>query len=224
MKRSLFALILFLGIIFLTACSQVAIKNIQIDENTIPQNVIASELEINDIVLIINKTDGTTQRINLNESMISSTDLEKLTNAGSQTITIKYSDFETTFTINLVDNVLSTKLASIYQLGFNSSNITVTYEEWLESIKGPKGIDGREVTFQVVNNVIKWQYVGDSSWSDLLDLTSITQSNQTIEINVSGDNIMWKYSDEMEWKVLFSLDSVKGSDGINGENGKNGEN
>jgi uncharacterized repeat protein (TIGR02543 family) len=65
---------------------------------------------------------------------------------------------------------LSEQLAYIYNLAVESGEFTGTYEEWLESIKGE---DGREVTFRVQNEILQWQYVGDSIWIDLFDFSTM---------------------------------------------------
>ena len=45
---------------------------------------------------------------------------------------------------------------------------TGTYEEWLASIKGEAGADGREVELSVSDTCIQWRYKGESKWKDLV--------------------------------------------------------
>jgi|GEM_PF-871341 len=87
---------------------------------------------------------------------------------------------------------LEMQLNLIYSLGFTSGDIDTSYEEWLDSIKGADGIpgtDGKEVTFRIDDNAIQWQYVGDSSWTDLVSFSDMTGFDSADELTTELDMI-----------------------------------
>jgi hypothetical protein len=106
---------------------------------------------------------------------------------------------------------------AIYELAVSNANYDGTYEEWLESVKGPKGDtgdDGKEIYLQVSDGYIQWQYLGDTEWSNLVDLVSLTGSDgQEVLFQVSNDFIQWKYTDSLTWTNLIALDYITGADG-----------
>ena len=60
----------------------------------------------------------------------------------------------------------------IYELALKSG-YTGTYEEWLESIKGAPGRDGREIELDIKDNYIVWRYKGDSNWIQLKNVNDL---------------------------------------------------
>lgn len=87
---------------------------------------------------------------------------------------------------------LEVQLRSLYELALESSSFTGTYDDWLETVRGPQGLpgeDGKSVYLRMDGVTIQWQHNGDDTWNDLFDL-SILQGNDgetpTIEINNDG--------------------------------------
>ncbi len=72
---------------------------------------------------------------------------------------------------------LTKQLKMIYNLALDAETFNGTYEEWLETVRGPQGADGKEVLFQASDGYIKWQYAGDSSWVNLVSLETLTGAN-----------------------------------------------
>lgn len=68
---------------------------------------------------------------------------------------------------------------AIYSLFLATTEEVVSFEDWLESVKGEDGIDGvdgtdgRESEFRVSDTHIQWRYVGATTWNNLLSLASI---------------------------------------------------
>jgi hypothetical protein len=106
---------------------------------------------------------------------------------------------------------------AIYELAVSNANYSGTYEEWLESVKGPKGEngdDGRDISLQVSDGFIQWQYNGDTSWTNLIDLISLTGVNgKEVVFQVSDGYIQWQYADTMAWTNLISLEQITGTNG-----------
>ncbi len=106
------------------------------------------------------------------------------------------------------------------------------------------GTNGREVTFQVTESEIQWQYVGDSDWNTLVALealrgpqgiqgeTGAAGSNGTngtngreVEIEVIDGNISWRYVAESDsaWQTIISTTALVGAQGEKGETGADGK-
>lgn len=121
---------------------------------------------------------------------------------------------------------LDSKLLELYELSVESELFTGSYEDWLETIRGPQGFpgeDGKEVVFQIQEDLILWQYIGDSTWTTLFDLSTLRgqdgapgENGQEVEFQISGNHIQWKYDSDTEWNDLVDLDSLMGSDGSDG--------
>jgi uncharacterized repeat protein (TIGR02543 family) len=96
---------------------------------------------------------------------------------------------------------LEMKLRSIYQMAVDSDSFDGTYEEWLETVRGPQGLpgeDGREIIIQISGTVLQWQYTGDTEWVDLLDLSVLAGlSIAQVDINDFGELVI-TYSDLTE--------------------------
>ena len=66
---------------------------------------------------------------------------------------------------------------AIYSLFLTTTEEFISFDEWLEQVKGEDGEDGedgRESEFRVSETHIQWRYVGETEWRDLLSLASIT--------------------------------------------------
>nr|WIF89110.1 InlB B-repeat-containing protein [Acholeplasma laidlawii] len=97
---------------------------------------------------------------------------------------------------------------------------------------GLNGIDGREVLFQVADGFIQWQYTGDSSWTNLVELTSLVGpagqdgvdgiDGKQVTFQVSEGFIQWQYVGDTTWTNLIDLQTITGADGSNGTDGADG--
>lgn len=86
--------------------------------------------------------------------------------------------FETTTVGNISQEEITTnsdylKLSHIYNLAVEADEFDGTYEEWLESVRGPQGEPGKQVLLQVNNGYIQWQYVGETTWENLIEISSL---------------------------------------------------
>ena len=81
----------------------VTIDSISVDETSIPTSILNTEVEnkLSQIKINVLKSDGSTEVITLNKSMISSDDLAKLSEEGSHTITVNYEGKTTSLTVNI---------------------------------------------------------------------------------------------------------------------------
>lgn len=104
---------------------------------------------------------------------------------------------------------------NIYSLAVNAEETELTYDEWIESIKGPQGESGKEVLLQIADGHIQWQYVGDATWTNLVELVSL--------IGPPGINGTNGTDGATGTAGTDGADGLDGTDGTNGTNGTDGE-
>ena len=105
--------------------------------------------------------------------------------------------------------------------GFNGNET-----QWLNSLKGANGAggqpgapgaDGREIALQVDGEFIKWQYSGDASWSNLIDIDSLKgaagANGRDIELQKTAAYIQWRYVGDAAWNDLVALSEITGPAG-----------
>ena len=228
-------IVLLLGIsLFLVGCNEIQsekeISSIAVDQNTLNENYDVESFDLSTIKLIISYDDGTTSIIDLSEEYLSNEDKTLLSSAGSHLITITYQGFTTTINISLINQI--SVFQQVYNLGVSSELIIdMTYEEWLESIRGEKGdqgekgepgTNGREVTFRVTSEYIQWSY-DSSEWFNLISIDLLIGSKgddgidaKQVEFRVDNQNLQWKYVDMSSWQTLFNLSTLDGNDGADG--------
>ncbi|MDD3712250.1 MAG: InlB B-repeat-containing protein [Candidatus Izemoplasmatales bacterium] len=118
------------------------------------------------------------------------------------------------------DSALTLRLKAIYNLAVEQTDFNGTYEEWLETVRGPEGItgeDGREVELQVASGYIQWRYTGSSTWNNLVSLESLRGEDgingKQVLFRVNSGYIQWQYSDDLTWNNLISVDLLIGESG-----------
>ena len=94
------------------------------------------------------------------------------------------------------------------------------------------GEDGREVELQNNGTSIQWQYVGETEWKDLVDLSDLTGADgsdgadgREVELRVDNGYIQWKYDTDPDtgWQNLIALSALEGMKGDKGDKGDPGE-
>lgn len=122
------------------------------------------------------------------------------------------------------DSELTTQLKLIYQLAVEQANFTGTYEEWLETVKGPQGIpglNGQEVMIQVASGYIQWKYEDETTWTNIISLDSLRGetglSGREVLFRVDSNYIQWQYSNDATWTNLIALSSLIGPSGSDGQ-------
>lgn len=121
----------------------------------------------------------------LTSEMLSREHLTLLSHVGQHHITIMYKGKTTTLSIHLQYNALKNQLMTIYSLAISSHSFTGTYEEWLHTVGGPLNHLNHEVLLQVSNGYIQWSYPEESTWTNLVLLSSL--------VNQDGSNAKSAY-------------------------------
>ncbi|QLY39673.1 leucine-rich repeat protein [Hujiaoplasma nucleasis] len=109
---------------------------------------------------------------------------------------------------------INERIYEIYELAVTSSAFTESYEDWLESIRGPQGLpgeNGKEVQLQVFEGYIQWQHVGDETWSNLISLLDLTGSDgREVVLRLHEGFIEWQYSGDETWLTVINLQTIIG--------------
>jgi uncharacterized repeat protein (TIGR02543 family) len=207
MRLKKFLLLFVLLFCALIGCDKTKqVVSIEVDQNTVDQPLTLAEFDLSDIVIIVTMDDGTQQRVELNENMISQADLAKLNGPGEHTITV--TAYNKTIQIRVT---ITNEMWQIFRLAQESGSITVSYEEWLASIKGD---DGKNPVFRIEAGWLQWQYQGDTSWNNLLEIATLKGSNgKDISLRVANGAIEWQHSGDANWQQLVSLATLTGANG-----------
>ncbi|HKL94986.1 MAG TPA: InlB B-repeat-containing protein, partial [Haploplasma sp.] len=229
-------LLLLFSIFTLAACQniteEVTVESIQVETSTLNPNYNVDDFDLSTISIRVTFSDGKFQIIPITESMLTEEHLSLLSNVGEHQITITYQGKSTTINLNLQYDSLKTQLMTLYTLSTTSGSFSGTYEEWLETVRGPQGNPGREVLFQVAGGYIQWQYTGDTTWTNLVELTSLVGpagqdgvdgiNGKQVTFQVSEGFIQWQYVGDTTWTNLIDLQTITGADGSNGTDGADG--
>lgn len=155
-----------------------------IDTTLLPTINTVDSFEISEIRIRIN-TDGVITYVNVNEGMISKVDLDKLSSAGTHTITIKYGDFTGTVTVTLVDN------STVNPTGTFSSNMA-----YYSSANGKAGNELKLALRTIISQVTHRE-----TYDDLKSDTILTDTDPN-----NSKNIILFYSQK---SVKGTWDSAK---------------
>ena len=124
------------------------------------------------------------------------------------------------------DDELTLQLKSIYSLAIQVNAFQGTYEDWLETVRGPQGvpgIDGRSTELRIEGTKLQWKYTTDTQWIVLFDLATLQGRDgldgSEIILQVSDGYIQWKYRTDSAWTNLISLVNLIGPAGQDGNDG-----
>src|SRR5690606_38872985 len=161
----------------LVACNivttEITVASITVEESSLEDIYDIESFDLSSIEIKVIFTDGKFEIIPVTSAMLSQENLAKLAEIGTHQITVTYEGKTTTFTLNLGYGTFKTQLMAIYELAVTANAFSGTYEEWLESVRGPEGkdgVDGKTVALRVAEGFIQWQYQGDATWSNLISL------------------------------------------------------
>jgi integrin beta 8 len=93
-----------------------------------------------------------------------------------------------------------------------------TEAQWLASLEGTDGDDGREIELRNDGTNVQWRYVGDPTWINIILLEDLRGAPGTdgreIELRATGSYIQWRYTTGSGgWNNLIALSELKGDKG-----------
>lgn len=101
---------IIIGMLLFNGCiiphEEDSIIKVEIDQHSVPTNeVLLDEFNLSSIKIIVTKSNGNQQTINVQSTMLSVADQQKLTTVGEKTIEVEYEGFKVSFTIFLIENI-----------------------------------------------------------------------------------------------------------------------
>ena len=202
-KKAMFLLGIIALSFFIASCKEkVTITSISVNPNDIDSPFLIDEFSIEDLILEVKMSNGELIYVPITESMISTQDQQKLLSVGNHSITVTYKGFITTFQLTLSYDELTTQLRLIYDLAVQAQATTLTYEQWIASIKGD---DGREVELRVDEQFIQWRFFGESTWTNLISLESLRGPSGKSAYEIFISYYPNYPGDEKQWIIDLSL-------------------
>ena len=119
--------------------------------------------------------------------------------ANSDYIIWKYSNDDTWTNLVPLSELKGTNGKSAYELALDAGFVG-TQSEWLASLVGTKGEDGREIILSIEDDYISWKYDGDSTWNQLISVSSLKGTNGKSAYELYKEQYGYEKSEE-EWLV-----------------------
>ena len=200
---------------------------VSVHEESLKPMYHIDEFDCSEILMELLKSNGETEIIPLDPSMIEPIDQPKLLNAGSHLLNVDVEGLDTVVPINLYQNEYDFQLLSLYIHGIHDAIIQdLSYTEWLESIEGAPGISVSDASINEEGHLIITLSDGTShdagvvQGEDGLDgLNGAPGSN--IELSTEDGMIQWRI-EGAEWTPLVALTDLRGSRGFTGAKGADG--
>lgn len=209
-KRFLFLFLAFILFFFagcnFPATTNVEIDRIEIDTSAVPTEARVGEIDVKEILqnirIIVYKTDGSEEIIKTDESMISKEDIEKLNSVGIHVIEINYNGFNASFEITIKDDGRLAYSCEVIFYDYNNnviSNIKIDENTKMvefpnvEDIEGLRfkgwSLDSNAIMNEVLNQVqvihVYAEYERFVSWTvSFADMDGVIY--QELEINTEN--------------------------------------
>ena len=183
------------------------IESIQVVEGSIPSQVYIDEVnsKLANIKIKVLKSDDNEETISLTSSMVSASDLSKLSTEGTHTIKVTYEGFETTFTIKVVakdvggddpvdqeveykvfiKDIAGKPLADFYVMFYKGDEVV---EEGYSNIEGCFSIKLKPYNYDVVIEAREGYYLNQEMYE-----TDLIGSEITVEAEI--DSLAGKEAD-----------------------------
>ncbi len=230
-----------------SAQSSSATTTVKSIELKTPEDFTGEEFDMTKVKVLVNYWDGSSNEFALKQEMISESDLAKLSTTGTHQITVNYLGASGTFTVTIKGEKgdKGDEGAAGKEVTFRVSEGYIQWQyvgatAWtnlvaIDTLKGETGATGstgstgtagaagKQITLSVVGTNIKWQYVGDNEWNQLVSLVDLSGTNgKEVTFQVGNDYIQWKYVGDEGWNNLVALSSLTGLTGATGATGAAG--
>ena len=98
--------------------------------------------------------DDSNEVLLLTDLMIKDYTIELFNSVGLKDVVIEYEGFETSVRFKVYETALDLELLDVFELAVDAEVTTLTYSEWIESIKGEDGIGVESVTIDALGHLI----------------------------------------------------------------------
>lgn len=154
MKKSIIYLFTILILFTLTGCGNKAtIESFSLKGGRLVEYQIGTN-DFADYTIYVEYSDGSIKSVPLSETMISEEDLDLIDVIGNHEITITYEEIDINVTFIVYETMVEKSLISIYMEVFEMQNTELTYEEWLETLKGDNGLGIESVSINEEGHLI----------------------------------------------------------------------
>ena len=104
-----------------------------------------------------------------------------------------------------------TNLLSLISIKGEPGRIPVKGVDYVDGIDGVDGEDGKPVQIQTTTTHLQWRLLGETDWSNLLELTEIKgEAGKSVELQKDSTYIRWRNTGESEWNNLIAIAEIKG--------------
>jgi len=211
MIKAFLVILLLVGIISCAGkTTESEIVSIEVDAEMIIADFDLDDFELSQIEITLEYSDGTSSKIPLTALMLSSADLAKLDIIGTHTIAVNYEGLSTSFTITLVYQEVKMKMYLIYQLAVQSSATTLTFDEWVDTIKGEDGVGIVDASIDGYGHLILLL-----SNDEEIDVGQVIgRDGREIIFRITFESLQWQYEGDTIWQDLLDISELEGESGL----------
>ncbi len=171
---------------------------VEVEALDVEESYLLTEFDIERIRLVLTYDDGRQEEIGIDETMLSESDLEKLTHSGTHELLVHYASFDIPITVTLLSEKSYLSM-QVFEMGKNAGLIEEeTYEDWLESIRGE---DGRDIEIRVDDDLLQWRYAGEAVWIDLFDFSALAEDEWDHDIHT----VEFLDDSDEPWSTVYVL-------------------
>lgn len=204
-KVSLF-LLLFIFALTLSSCvkdDKDDLSKISVDRDNMDDTYDVDNFVLSDIKLFLINKDWSSTSISLEQTMISTEDLELFNTPGDYEITVKYQGLETTFNITMRFKKEKQDLYELYKLAKPEFEIS-EFNNWYLDITDDDSLNIKRSYIDIWGKL----YL-ELEDSEILDKGVIIKPvDREYDFRVNGKYIEWKYSTENYWIILIHKDAL----------------
>lgn len=163
-KRYVWLVMLVIGLFLMTGCQNTSpIVNYKIINNASQQHMVVGFFSVTDLTIEVTYKSGEIETVEVNESMVSEEDLNKLNIPGPQTIFIRYKKTPLPFEFELYPDTLSTALRPFYDY-INPDGSNSRYREWITPIRGDIFPVSESIELFYYSQTFYWRYEHEVEW------------------------------------------------------------
>lgn len=172
--RKIFFIIILSMFLFLTGCDLLGgglpiVTGIEVVESSVPDEIVIGEFNINDVVIEVKLSDGTYKKVNCTDEMITEEARNLLNSIGIHTVEIQYEGVKCSFTIKVIEPVIT------YRVIFAGFDGSILKEETV--------VKGGSVTAPTAPSISGYKFIGwDKPFDNITTDILVTAVYEKIEV------------------------------------------